>query len=182
MVLDTVYFMKKLRPVLEDFCTDFEYALPPVDYLNGLKIQLTDCIPQTKAARSITGLYSPKERTVYLKERNSKEYVVTLVHELIHVIQHYNLGDTFLTVYNHQLHLFGYENSPLEKQAYTASNILNYFTLDLPKSLNRIIQTRLERRKPKKMQLDRDCYHYQDDLEPWYTKSNWKAIELSHKH
>ena len=178
MVLDTVYFMKKLRPVLKDFCTDFEYALPPVEYLNEIRLEIKKVIPSKYSAKSASGLYSPKYKAIYLLERGNEDYIVTIVHELIHAIQHYNLGEAFQRAYSHQLELFGYRNCPLEKQAFAADSILNYFTLDLPASLNRVIQTRLERRKVKRVKH----VIYQRSEEPWYTQNNWKAIQRSHKH
>ncbi len=60
-------------------------------------------------------------------------------HELVHVVQWDRLGvDNFLLAYGLGLHLFGYDNSPLEQMAYALEKSFRDGTL--PRELVRVIQ------------------------------------------
>ena len=184
MKLDTIYLTHKLRPILQDFCNDYDYILPPIEYMSSLTIKTKPFIESNNTANSAYGRYTAKFKLIEIKESIPNNHMtITLVHELIHAIQHYNLGDMFSKVYTHQYNTFGYQDCPLEVQARSSECLLKYCDEDLSEhtcqAILAMIKEGYKQLKRKRKEMFINSYYYYKD-EPWYTRNNWAAISAGH--
>lgn len=135
MNLDAKYLIRRLSPALEDFCDNCTYLYPDDDFMSGISITVVKDLPSEVPNRVRLGQYS-KDRVISLNSAiKVEEMASTIVHELAHAIQHYNLGTSFLKVYSHQLKLVGYDDNIFEVQARQASELLSFFSTGFKEDL-----------------------------------------------
>lgn len=119
----------------------------PLNMLKGAKVVFVDDVPFPPVAKFGLPEFDAMRQmgldgitfkdTYFLKKGHISE--VLHFHELVHVVQWSRLGiDNFLLAYGHGLMSFGYDQSPLEKMAYTLQDSFELGTL--PHELVRVIE------------------------------------------
>ncbi|RLG18390.1 hypothetical protein DRN75_01810 [Nanoarchaeota archaeon] len=113
-----------LYPALQEFCDIYDYTLPPLNYFkDNITFELKDKINTNKVNSTTRGQYAGNIGLITLatQDRTELQIIKTLLHELGHAIQHYNVGVFWNQVYQHQAKLNTYQDNLFEKQARYAS-------------------------------------------------------------
>jgi Zn-dependent peptidase ImmA (M78 family) len=181
-----------LYPELDAFCCTYDYTLPPLDYFKqNIKFNITAKIKTSEVNSIPLGNYSGNTGLINLahKNRTTIQILKTLLHELGHVIQHYNVGVYWNQVYAHQATINSYQDNTFEKQARYASCLLdNLSSVSLEVleiKLKGILETTLKTRQIKllfnKQRSDTwSLSAHKQDRSEILIRKNRKAIEKLH--
>jgi hypothetical protein len=120
----------------------------PPELLEHAKVMVADPLPYPPVAQFGLPEFSPQQRVpangitfknTYFIQRGCESVEELHFHELVHVVQWTRLGvDDFLLAYGLGLHQVGYDDSPLEKMAYSLEK--RFLADALPNDLVSIIE------------------------------------------
>ena len=188
MKLDSTTLINKLEPVLKDFCYNHTYLYPTTEFLNSLSIIIVDNIHNSNPKKETTGQYNWYTKYIYLYSGSSlPKLVSTLVHELAHAIQHYNLGESFRPAYTHQMNLVSYSDNIFEVQARSASDVLSLFNEEFMLSIIDSIRDTMKTYARNARAIKARGRHFRKEImwrntkdTSWTETQTWKAITKRH--